>query len=321
MRYIDFHCDTLSLYRTTPPAGESLRQNSGCVDFRRMREAGCSAQFFAVFFPPADKLDTDDFSYFCRLYMPFLRELEICRDSVALTKTYGDYVKHRQEGRTSAFLTLEDGRLLRNSHYNLDFLFECGVRLITLTWNGPNCLGWPNSDDPTVMKQCLTPFGREAVEHMNRLGILVDVSHLSDGGFWDVAEISSKPFIASHSNARALSPHRRNLTDPMIRRLAEKGGVIGVNFAPFFLSPDLNNTKSTVSLLCRHIQHLYRIGGLECIVLGSDWDGFEGDLEIPDPCALPLLFEELHRQGFPASALEKMAWGNAERVLMDCLPS
>lgn len=319
MNYIDFHCDTLRMYSSPVPSGETLWQNRRSVDFQRMVASHCAAQFFAVFFPPKDQLEQEDLPYFHQLYLAFRKNLDIHKDHIALTTDYPSYLRHRRENRISAFLTFEDGRLIHGCHENIHFYYYLGVRLITLTWNTPNCFGYPASDDPNQMSRGLTPFGCEAIEHMNQLGIIIDVSHLSDGGFWDVARLSQRPFVASHSNARSLSPHRRNLTDPMIRCLADKGGIIGVNFAPAFLSPDPSNTHSSLSLICDHIQHLYRIGGAECIALGSDWDGITGELDIPDPTFLPLLFNELQRRGFPASLVEKLAYKNGARLLRDCL--
>src|SRR5699024_7042079 len=114
------------------------------------------------------------------------------------------------------------GTSLRRLHE----FYDAGVRLITLTWNYENAAGYPNSRDSSVMRKGLKPFGKVLIEEMNDLGMIIDVSHLSDGGFWDVARRSKKPFIASHSNARAVTSHPRNLTDEMIRAIAEKGGVI-----------------------------------------------------------------------------------------------
>lgn len=132
-------------------------------------------------------------------------------------------------------LTVEDGRMVNGSFDRLEQLAKTGVRAIALTWNFENCFGAPNSRDPKIMSKGLSAFGKEAIEAMNELGILVDVSHLSDGGFYDVAKISKKPFVATHSDCRALAAHPRNLTDDMIRLLAQKGGVSGINFAPAFL--------------------------------------------------------------------------------------
>ena len=134
----------------------------------------------------------------------------------------------------------------------LHTLYQEGVRLVTLLWNEENCIGSPNSKDRKIMQKGLKPFGFEVVEQMNSLGMLIDVSHLSDGGFWDVLSTSSKPIVASHSNARALCEHPRNLSDDMIRALAEKGGVIGLNFYPYFVNPvghaSVSDWQNTLSI-------------------------------------------------------------------------
>ena len=119
---------------------------------------------------------------------------------------------------------MEEGGVLNEKQERLEELYRLGIRLITLTWNYENCLGYPNSRDGEVMNRGLKAFGLEIVERMNALGMLVDVSHLSDGGFWDCIRVSRAPIIASHSNARALCGVPRNLTDDMLRALAEKGG-------------------------------------------------------------------------------------------------
>lgn len=169
------------------------------------------------------------------------------------------------------------------------------------------------------MARGLKPFGLDAVEAMNGLEILIDVSHLSDGGFWDVAKRSKKPFVASHSNARALSPHPRNLTDDMIRALADAGGVMGLNFAPKFLSVDAAGTKSSIEQLCRLIEHVRRAGGIDCIAVGSDFDGIRGELEVADASRMPALFEGLRRRGFADGEIEKIAFQNARRVIGEAM--
>ena len=169
------------------------------------------------------------------------------------------------------------------------------------------------------MNRGLTSFGKEAIEVMNEWGILIDVSHLSDGGFEDVMKISKKPFVASHSNCRALSPHPRNLTDDMIRKLAEKGGVAGVNFAPEFLDSDIKTKKSTIQNLTAHIKHFIEIGGVECVGLGTDFDGITGEFEIGEPEKMELLFEQLHREGISETVIEKIAYKNVLRVIKDSM--
>ncbi len=319
MPYIDFHCDMTYHYREKSLTTKTFYQNDSAVDLDRMQRGACLAQFFSFYFPPEETLPEGDTAYFHKLYWGLRRQLELHTDHISLTENYPTYLQNRNDGKISAFLTLEDGRILRHRHESLDFLHFLGIRLITLTWNRSNCLGHPHSVDPTAMARGLTPFGREVVEHMNALGILIDVSHLSDGGFWDVAAITRKPFIASHSASRTLCPHTRNLTDDMIRHLGETGGLIGIPYVPQFLSPDPLHPRSTVSLVCDHLLHIYRVGGLECVALGSDWDGFDAETELIDPLSLPLLWDELHRRGLPVSAIEKIAWGNGERLLKECL--
>ena len=169
------------------------------------------------------------------------------------------------------------------------------------------------------MTEGLTEFGKEAIAEMNELGVIVDVSHLSDGGFYDVAALSKKPFVASHSNARTLSPHPRNMTDEMIRILADKGGVMGLNFCPAFLLPAGEGMDSRIEDMVRHIEYIKNIGGSEVLALGGDLDGIGGNLEI-DSCEKTLwLFDALKQRGFTEEELDKLARKNVERVLRECL--
>ena len=170
------------------------------------------------------------------------------------------------------------------------------------------------------MSRGLTGFGKEAVRYMQELGILVDVSHLSDGGFWNVAEASRRsgvPFVASHSNCRALAPATRNLTDAMIRELAECGGVAGLNLEPTFLNVDETDRVSRIERICDHAMHLIDRGGIECVGLGTDFDGISGEFEISDCTKLPLLFDALRKRGLSEDAVEQIAYQNTARVIRD----
>jgi membrane dipeptidase len=154
---------------------------------------------------------------------------------------------------------------------------------------------------------------------MNELGILVDVSHLSDGGFYDVAKISKKPFVATHSDCRALAAHPRNLTDDMIRLLAQKGGVSGINFAPAFLDDTQGNKTSRISDMVRHVKHFIEIGGEDCVGIGTDFDGIGGNLEVGEPGRLTLLFEALEKAGITPRQIDKIASGNVLRVMKETM--
>ena len=201
----------------------------------------------------------------------------------------------------------------------IDKLYQMGVRLITLTWNDDNCFGHSHAKDAGRMQLGLTPFGKEAVTYMTERGILVDVSHLSDGGFYDVAELVKGPFVASHSNCRELAPATRNLTDDMIRILAEHGGVCGLNFYPPFLNTDPVDKVSRIERMCEHVKHLVNVGGIECVGIGTDFDGIEGNLEIADCMEMEKLFDALQKTGFSEDALEKIAYKNVERVIREVM--
>lgn len=320
--YIDMHCDTLQ--STVKYGADNIyRVPQADLDVERLRQAGAAAQFFAVFFPPrGDRrlaaFQTDD-EFFDALYRTFRNTLERHGDVIRYAGNYGDICRNRDEHRISALLTLEDGRILDGSMEKLRIFYEKGVRLITLTWNHENCLGFPNSRDPELMRKGLKEFGREAVREMNRLGILIDVSHLSDGGFTDVARVSGKPFVASHSNCRALCPHPRNLTDEMIRTLAEAGGAAGLNLYGAFLNEDPADETSRIERMAAHVMHLLRVGGEDVPAIGTDFDGISGALEIADPTQLQKLFDALLHAGMTQRQLDKFLSGNVLRVIRDVL--
>ena len=218
----------------------------------------------------------------------------------------------------SAVLTIEDGRSVRGKVDNLKRFYDMGVRLITLTWNYENCFGYPNSYDPDVMGRGLKPFGLEAVEYMNELGMIVDVSHLSDAGFYDVASHAKRPFVASHSDARAICPAVRNLTDDMIRLLAEKGGVTGLNFCPSFLNAQ-KDYPGTAADVARHAAHIIKVGGEDCLGLGSDFDGIRTHAELPGADAMPVLEDALAKAGLTARQRDKVMGENVLRVYREVL--
>jgi membrane dipeptidase len=294
-----------------------LRQNKLCVDLMKMKEAGSMAQFFASFLH-MKRFDGN----FTKAYEAALAMLEMTKseflknqDMIALARNYRELMDNHNKGLMSGFLTVEEGGIIEGEMERLERLYTEGVRLITLTWNFENCFGYPNSDDSVVMNQGLKPFGIEAVERMNELGIIVDVSHLSDGGFWDVMKYSKKPAIASHSNTRRECGHRRNLTDEMIRALAEKGGISGINFYPAFLSEE---NKATVDDLVRHIVHMYHMGGEEFVAIGTDFDGFEGAVDgLEHMGKMPEFYEALRKRKFTDSQIEKFCYKNALRVIKE----
>lgn len=324
--YVDMHCD--SLLRGFYENQESIYSGEGMQSLRRMAEAGQMAQFFAIFFPPRDS-SADmteggqplpaDREFFDLLRDQLYAQVEAHSDCIKMAHSYSEIIANWNAGLSSAILTVEDGRMVDGKMENLHYMYHRGVRAMALTWNGANCFGYPNSWDSAVMGRGLTEFGKEAIGEMNRLGMLVDVSHLSDGGFYDVARLSKVPFIASHSNCRELTRHPRNLTDPMIRLLADKGGVAGINFCPRFVGDLADETTTRVCDLADHVMHFVNVGGEDCVGLGTDFDGVEGKLEIDHPEKMDLLFDELKKRGLSERIMEKVASGNVLRVIRDAM--
>ncbi|MBR6518367.1 MAG: dipeptidase [Oscillospiraceae bacterium] len=328
MKYIDLHCDTLCMAFETQNRNIFDRPEF-MVDIKRLKEAKALAQFFAIYMPPQEWIHnikpgyTDD-QFIDELYGILCDAIAEHPDDIALAKEYKDMKINGKKGKVSAFLTLEDGRSINGSFEKFDKYYDMGVRLVSLTHNYENCFGYPNSPDSKIMNSGLKPFGKEAVEYMNDKGIIIDVSHLSDGGFWDVMELSKKPVVASHSCARALTPHPRNLTDEMIKAMAEKGGVCGINLCPLFVTgKDISGgvyiDESRLEDVVRHIMHLYNVGGSDFVAIGTDFDGIGGKLDIASPLDMDKLFDALLKNGMNAADVEKIAYKNAERLVRETL--
>lgn len=274
MGFIDLHCDTLSRLVNSD---QTIKENDLRVNYEGLRNAESIAQFFACFVKAAN-YETSRLGKWDGAYDDVLRMIRRMRDEsmeepqIQIAGNYNDIVQNAQEHKISAILTVEEGGVLNGDMSRLDELYAEGIRLMTLTWNYENCIGYPNSDDVEDMKKGLKHFGIEVVEYMNELGMIVDVSHLSDGGFWDCIKHSKKPIMASHSNARAICDHRRNLSDDMIRALGETGSVAGLNFYPVFLHK--NSEEVTLQNLADHAVHMMNVGGEDVLAIGSDFDGF-----------------------------------------------
>lgn len=321
--YIDMHCDTL-LKGVREEREEIYELPEAMADVKRLKEAQVICQFFAIFFPPKQnqypegvKPLPEDEELFKKAREIFQNTIQKHGEVLGQAVNYQEVIQQQEAGRVAGILTMEDGRAVLGSFERLQYFYSQGVRLISLTWNYENCFGAPNSRDVKIMQKGLTSFGKEAVGVMNDLGILVDVSHLSDGGFWDVAAFSKKPFVASHSNCRSLCNHTRNLTDEMIHSLAEHGGVAGVNFEPNFLQE--GKQESTMEQIAAHIKHFVQIGGEECVGIGTDFDGIQGVFEVGEPTAMERLFAYLHRSGFSEDLIEKIAYRNVLRVIKESM--
>lgn len=322
MNYIDMHCDTL-MKAWGKKWPDIYDRPEMMVDIKRLLQVGCKAQFFAIFLPSPKMKEhmglaqMDDDNYINQLAAIFRTTLDQHGDIVAQAGNLAQVRENANAGKLSAILTMEDGRSVDGKMEKLDHYYNMGVRVIGLTWNQENCFGAPNSRDTATMAKGLTPFGKDSIVRMNELGMGVDVSHLSDGGFWDVANLTKKPFFATHSNCRSLNPHPRSMTDEMIRALADKGGVMGVNFCPAFLVQDIENNQATCDMLTAQLRHMIKVGGEDCAAIGTDFDGMGGELEIASADQMPKLFVALERAGFTPREIEKIAYANTERVMAE----
>ena len=306
---IDFHCDTiLTAYRE----GRSLGARSSCghLDLPRMQEAGVKIQFFALFpgispylSPLKQVLILGD--YFWEQYAENKKEMEVITSHQSLL----DVLNSKKVG---AFLTVEGGEVLEGDLRMLRILHRMGVRSLCLTWNNRNEIADGIAEARTGGG--LTNFGREVVKEMNDLGMLIDVSHLAEKGFWDVLELSEAPVIASHSNARVVWDHPRNLSDDQIKGIAEKRGLIGLNFVADFVGPQ----GSTLDQLLKHIDHICDLVGDDYIGFGSDFDGTDYLLSgIKDVRSYTEVISALYQRNYKERTTCKILGENCLRLLQE----
>ena len=310
MRVFDGHCDTvLRLYQD----GRSLFENEGHLDLVRMAAHGQWAQFFALFWDQGEKLPAPEKSLwdvFQAEYQVFTRELERNSDKLTLCRTAEEIKGAWAAGRQAALLSVEGAELLDCDLSKLELAYKLGVRAVNLTWNYENALSGSNAQSP---EKGLTERGRSFVKRMQELGMLVDVSHLSDPGFWDVMELAKKPVFASHSNSRAACPHTRNLTDEQFTAIIGNHGVAGINMCDlfFFFFPDLDTVIA-------HIEHWLGFGGMKNISLGGDWDGIvhppKGVFGIQD---LDKLVERLLGRNYSEALFKDLLCNNLMRVVSE----
>ncbi len=329
MKIIDMHCDTISrIYQNRLQRKKAnLRENSFQVDLLKMKSSHYLLQNFALFI---DLGETDcPYETFCGQLALFREEMAKNSDIITPVTSYTDIIEQERKGKMSALLTLEEGEVCCGSLDHLKEFYSLGIRMMTFTWNFPNSLGVPSEPAPLFLlkyrqhtgqnpphvswDQGLTPLGIEFLETMEDLGIIPDVSHLSDQGVRDVCQLAKKPFCASHSNARTLCRRKRNLPDELIRSIAECGGIIGTNYYGPFLSDTPNSNGcyfSKITDIAKHIRHMADTGGISCIGLGSDFDGIDANLELENCSQMELLALELKKCSFHESEIDQIFYRN-----------
>jgi membrane dipeptidase len=341
----DGHNDVLgSLYPYTDEALRRffVRNTDGHLDLPRAREGGLSGGFFAVFasaHPPGTHVAPDvhktETGYEVPLAAPLdpahayraavamaagLFRLEAASaGQVRVVRSVDDITRCLETGVLAAILHFEGADAIDPDLYLLDVLYQAGLRSLGIVWSRPNAFGegvpfrFPHSPDTGPG---LTAAGLALVRACNRLGILVDVSHLNEQGFWDVAGLTTAPIVATHSNAHALCPVTRNLTDRQLDAIRESDGMVGVNFEATFTREDgANDPDTPLSVLVRHVDYLVDRIGIDRVGFGSDFDGALMPLELGDASGLPRLLARLREAGYDDASLHKLAYENWLRVL------
>lgn len=321
LRVFDLHCDTLDrlAFHGDPsvPGGfaehdalipasrmSSLAANDAHVSLDRM-EAYRWCQCFAAFIPDEARGNAA-WGLFERVRAVWERELDHNAERLSRACRVVDIEAAHDAGKTAGLFTVEGASFLEDdgaAEERLDALVDAGVRMVTLTWNARNALG--SGNDAT---DGLTAFGRVCVRELEQRGIVVDVSHLNEAGFRDVCEAATRPFAASHSNARARCDHLRNLADWQLRELSDRGGIVGLNFCTDFLSR--THVDPTHDDVLRHVDHILNVAGESVLALGSDYDG----CDVPswlNPCDKIGSLHELLAAQFGTEIADKVFFGNA----------
>lgn len=300
----DGHCDTILRCWET---GQDLADNDGAVDLTRGGRFGRYCQFFALFSVDDPKTGKNAHQAYEEQYALFCRQMEAHSDAVVQCRNGEDAQQAHRQGKIAAFLSVEGAHSLNCDLDQLRLAYARGVRAVNLTWNNPNLLSGTNCQERS---RGLSGQGRAFVREMERLGMLVDVSHLSDPGFWDVLEMARRPVIASHSNARAVCPHTRNLTDEQFTAIIKNQGVVGLNLCREFVSG-----REDVDALTAHLEHFLALGGEHTVALGGDLDGCEPVKGVPDIAGWAVFYERLLQLNYKESLLEHLFYHNFMRVV------
>lgn len=325
--YFDAHCDTIyrceengrfgaALEMEADPAKQQayyaacgcLRENGGHIDLVRGRDFARYGQFFALYWDAKNAPAGGMFAQCQRLHNRFLREMDENRDCITHCRTGVEVDEAVRRGKMAALLSIEGADLLDCEERNLETARSWGVRLLNPVWNRANSLCGTNCEEPD---RGLSQKGKRFVRQMEEMDIYPDMSHISDAGFWDVIKTAQGPVVASHSNARALCPHPRNLTDDQFRAIRDSGGIVGLNLYRDFVGP-----QGTMEELVAHVEHFLNLGGEKTLCLGGDLDGCEalaaGMQGIQD---VPKLYAALQARGYGEALLEDVFWNNLRRIL------
>ncbi|MGH9841520.1 MAG: dipeptidase [Blastocatellia bacterium] len=345
---LDTHIDVTPKLQTEWKFTEE--HTSGHIDLPRMKKGGLNSLFFSIYMSgrvTGPKAVNDSIERIAAVHK-LARDFP---DQVMLCTTAADVRRAHKQGKIAALMGMEGGHMINNSLPILRMYANLGVRYLTLTHSVNT--DWADSSGDQPKHNGLTPFGKDVVRELNKLGVMVDVSHVADKTFWDALEVSKAPMVASHSSCRALSDHPRNMTDEMIKSLAAKGGVIQINYLDSFIDPALAaysrkaqplmreymeknpgetsfakareeaakvlgpGPKASWEKIVEHIDHAVKLVGADHVGLGSDFDGGSMPVGMEDCSKLPKITEALLRKGYKDADIRKILGENTVRLLAD----
>ena len=301
MRFFDLHCDTI--YRVLKEGGDIYKNNFhvslsglskidhyiGCFAICVTEECG-EHQGFKLFNQAAEKIKNQVLLY--------NDKINFCRSSEDIGKLYSS-------GKNGLIFTVEGGTEISDDIDRITYLFNKGVRVLTLTWNGSNKIG----DGAGISdSRGLTRFGREVIKKMESIGMIVDVSHASDPLFYDVSNVAQRPFIATHSNSRTVCNHKRNLTDEQFNIIKFFGGIVGINLHKLFLN---DKKEADFNDILKHIDYFLSLGGENVICIGSDFDGADMPEQITGIESIPDFYEYCLKHNYNEDLLDKIFYRNA----------
>lgn len=305
--FFDAHCDTVSC---CAHLGWDLADSPGHTDLRRGARFAQYAQVFALYHDSAEPPLDGMFAECVRQIETFQTQLARYPEQIVQCRTAEELERAEKSHQIAALLSVEGADLLECDPERLNFAKQMGVKLINLTWNRANALSGTNVEEPD---RGLGEQGRAFVRRAQRLDILMDVSHLSDRGFWDLMEITEKPIVASHSDSRVLCGHPRNLTDEMFCAIRDSGGFVGLNFYLPFLGMD-----GSIDAIFAHLEHFLALGGERTVGFGCDWDGCDA---MPAPIRgvqdMELIYEEMIRRGYGQELIDGIFYNNLKHTIFE----
>ena len=304
MRVFDLHCDTMTV---TGSRGITFDNRETSVSLGRIKNAGMKAyaQCFALFVENDDSAEAE--KEWAEHYEWFKNQMQMYADFTEQAESYEDIMRIAESGKTAAILTAENASVFGGKLSRISEMRENGCLIASLTWNGKNDL----AGGAHAQEYGLSDFGKEAASEMERCGMVIDVSHLSDRGLSDLLKIARRPFIATHSNSRTVLGHMRNLPDEYIREIIKRGGLIGINyFKEFLAGTGAGSDRFWLDSIAAHIEYILSLGGENAVALGSDYDGAEVPEVIDGIDMIGNLYTYLEEH-FGSALTEKIFFDNA----------